>query len=238
MNLLRRSLCWTSMLVAAVILSACSASSRVVKVYEGDTLDKSQVAKLVTSEDIDVVEIDGVKQKDYLLENMSLTYDLLPGEHVVVFKYTGLFSSVRQSDDPDAPRAELVESELRQVRFNASAGQTYNFNFKRPESKEAAREFAKSFSAALVTVDGRSVAKDSKYVKPTAVALSAASAPAVTAFPLSGSTSAGVATSAPAAQAAVVAPVDAGLSRLDALKVLWGKSSAEEKKEFLRWAFQ
>ncbi|WP_168188245.1 DUF2057 family protein [Hahella sp. CCB-MM4] len=221
--------------MAAVVLSACTASSRVVKVYEGDTLDKSQVAKLVTPEDIDVIEIDGIKQKEYVLESMSLTYDLLPGEHVVVYKYNGLFSKVRDSNDADAPRAELIQSEQRQVKFNASAGQTYNFNFKRPGSKNEAREFVETFQAAIVTESGRSVAKDSKYVKPATI-VSPAQTPAVTAFPVA---SAPVATTAaPAAQTAGVAPVDAGLSRLDALKVLWGKASAEEKKEFLRWAFQ
>ncbi|WP_020410279.1 DUF2057 family protein [Hahella ganghwensis] len=232
-----------SLLMMAVVLSACTASSRVVKTYEGDTLDKSQVAKLVTPEDVDIVEIDGVKQKEYLLESMSLTYDLLPGEHVVVFKYNGLFSKVRESDDADAPRAELVQSDLRQARFSASAGQTYTFNFKRPENKAAAEVFAKTFQAVIVNNDGRSVAKDSKYVKPAVVASkpAAAQAPAVTAFPVAPSVQTATGTSAPAVQAASVAPsapLDAGLSRLDALKVLWGKASAEEKKEFLRWAFQ
>ncbi len=238
MSFVRGCFQWIMVLVTVVLLSACTASSRVVKVYEGDTLPPNQVAKLEVPEDIDLVELDGKAQKDYLLENLALTYDLTPGEHTVVYKYAGLWSKTRQSNDAEERRAEVVESELRQTKINMVAGKTYTFNFVRPESRADAQKFAKTFSAVLVTDEGRSVAKDSRYVKPSDTPPVAAtiSQPA-TAFPATTS-GAAVTASVAAIPAAPVSSLETGLSRLDALKVLWGKSSAEEKKEFLRWAFQ
>ena len=242
MSFIRGCFQWMVVLVAVVLVSACTASSRVIKVYEGDTLPPAQVAKLEVPEDIDLIELDGEAQKDYLLENLALTYDLRPGEHMVVYKYSGLWAKVRQSDDSGEPRAELVESELRQAKVNLVAGRTYTFNFVRPESRSDAQEFAKTFSAVIVTDEGRSVAKDSRYVKPASVPVVAATTgqAATTAFPSATTTGAATGTTGIAAipAAPISSTMDAGLSRLDALKVLWGKSSAEEKKEFLRWAFQ
>jgi len=240
MSFIRGCFQWMVLLAAVVLVSACTASSRVIKVYEGDTLTPAQVAKLEVPEDIDLIELDGEVQKDYLLENLALTYDLRPGEHMVVYKYSGLWAKVRQSDDADEPRAELVESELRQAKVNMVAGKSYAFNFVRPESRDQAQEFAKNFAAVLVTDEGSVVAKDSRYVKPVnAPAEAAPAGQLATAFP-NATVATGPAASTTGVAAIPAAPVssmDAGLSRLDALKVLWGKSSAEEKKEFLRWAF-
>ncbi len=260
MRLLKK-LSLLSLALTTAFLWGCSASDRVVKTYEGPSLAEEQLAKLVTREDIRIIEIDGVKQQEYLLNNLALTYDLLPGEHIIAYQYRSIWARKKQSDDSDEPSANIAESGLRQVRMVFQPGQTYSFEFAKPSSFREAQAFAQNFSATLVDGNGRMVARDSAYgtaavatasKQPSAsnqVAVkpvpspdlkreAVASAAPVAATTLPNTTLPNAEVSAAMEAPSVVTPVEAGLSRLDAIKVLWTKATAEEKKEFLRWAFQ
>ena len=257
-------------LITAIVLAACSASDRIVKTYEGQPLPEERLARFVEQENISVVEIDGVKQKQYMLNNLILTYDLLPGEHTVVYRYSSLWSRRPQSDDANEPHADVFESELRRFRIVFQPGKTYTLKFQQPQNKVEAEQLAGQFSAVVVDEAGREIAQDVPYdseapavvvvsplspVLSTKAGSSTKSVLAEGAVTNSGSVVAAGAVSAGSVAAAIeaesadqpsvarvvnakaIAPVDAGLSRLEAIKMLWSKSSPEEKKEFLRWAF-
>lgn len=266
MQLFRK--CYRSFIILLLLLffAACTASQRVVKTYEGPTLPEDELARLEVPEDIKIVQIDGIQQKTYLLDNLALTYSLLPGEHSIVYRYASIWARTKQSgDDTNTARVENIESDLRQVTMVFQPAQSYTFSFKQPSNKREAAIVAQQFSAAIVDANGRKVAEDSLFqpkLQPKTVVVStptiegdgsvAAGATPVILAPGVGADSTTAVTGSDSlpdslgqsrvvdAPPAVTAaePVDAGLSRLDAIKVLWTKASADEKKEFLRWAFQ
>jgi len=236
-----------------LITVACSSSQRIVKTYEGESLPDDQVAKLKAPEDIEIVEIDGVRQKTYLLDNLSLTYSLMPGERTIAYRYSSIWSRRKESDDADEPRVDVIESDLQQVTMLFQPGESYSFRFPRPANKSEAAALAPDFAAAIVDSSGAPVAEGIPFVAGTTIGTGAdaggasldqgeGGGPETT--PLSNdrtSQSAAEnvdATNNLATSQQKLPPVEAGLSRLDAIKVLWSRASAEEKKEFLRWAFQ
>ena len=219
-----------TILLAILMLVACSASDRIVKTYEGAFLADSQVGKLLAPKEIKIEQIDGVKQKNYLMENMDLTYDLLPGEHVIVYRYSTIWARKKQTDDIDEPNVEVVESSLRQIRLVVEPQMNYQFSFDNASNRREAAALATKFSASVVDGSNRLVAKDAVYDPKKVVALAHTNSQTTGGKPVSS----GVKSVSPSQ----VNPVDAGLSRLEALKVLWDKASPEEKKVFLKWAFE
>lgn len=245
-------------LMLAAILMGCSASQRVVKTYEGPALPENQLARLQVPEDIKIIEIDGIRQKTYLLDNLALTYSLLPGEHTIVYQYSSIWARAKRTSDAVEPRVDLIQSDLRQVRMVFQPAETYTFSFQKPSDKREAVNFANQFAAVIVDENNKKIAGDSPVSTAPARMASTIQDPVTAGNDATHSAgsknlaAAGIGTIRPAgpntAQAAatatqqgniqMVAPVEAGLSRLDAIKVLWAKASAEEKKAFLRWAFQ
>ncbi|WLQ14039.1 DUF2057 domain-containing protein [Hahella aquimaris] len=232
----------SSLVVAlAVAISACG-TTRAIKTYDGQTLGDGQVAKVMAPAEIELLEIDGVSQKSFLLENINLTYDILPGQRTLVYRYTSIWAKTRESDDSDAEHVDKVVSDRFQVTVDMQPGQVYTFGFNKPDSKREAEAFARAPEIALVDSANRVVANSGPYqpavvaatqptvTQPSAVGTVRANSPVVTpSQPTQG-------VQAPAN--AAVSPSDAGISRIEALKVLWEKASAEEKKQFLRWAFK
>lgn len=221
-----------------LLLNACTASSRIVKTYEGDSLSEGQVARITIPDDIELLLVDGVSQKKYLLNNLSLTYELVPGEHVLVYRYASLWTvpGVRSSQAP----TEVVTSPKMEIRYNFQAGQKYRLEHSEPDNRTDAKLYADSdFTGKLVSVTGAILETGIPH-QPGAEIVDAAEAesPVVAAVP---TVTAETPTSPASAEAAVVssAPVvDGDLPRLEALKVLWGQTTAEDKKAFLRWAFE
>jgi uncharacterized protein YccT (UPF0319 family) len=256
------------LVVCVFVLVACTASQRVVKTYEGQTLPEEQLTRLEVRENIKVTEIDGIKQKTYLLDNLALTYSLLPGEHTIVYRYYSIWSRARDSKDADESKVDRVQSELRQIRMVFKPAKTYFFSFPQPSDKREAAQLAKQFSAIVIDEKGNKVVADSAYSSPATVELPtnknksllspvtqtsgitavqqpagqqikpAAESSVIPAMPTTTRSAESAESLALASKTRAIAPVDTGLSRLDAIKVLWSKASAEEKKEFLRWAFQ
>ncbi|MDG9670373.1 DUF2057 domain-containing protein [Hahella sp. CR1] len=232
----------SSLVVAlAIAISACG-TTRAIKTYDGQTLGDGQVAKVMAPAEIELLEIDGVSQKNFLFENIDLTYDILPGQRTLVYRYTSIWAKPRENDDSDAEHVDKVLSDRLQVTVDMQPGQVYTFGFNKPDSKREAEAFVKSPKIALVDSANRTVANSGPY---QAVAV-AATQPTVTQPSAVGAVranSAVVASVQPVQSGQVsnnvaVSPSDAGISRIEALKVLWEKASAEEKKQFLHWAFK
>ena len=227
----------------ALVLVACSANSRIVRVYDGTERPISQVSRVIVPGDIQLVEIDGIKQQTYLLENISITYELTPGKHRLVYRYSSIWSLPGASVDSDEPKVETIESPLRELVWEFRAGEVYTLDFKRPEDRAEAQQFAAGFSASLITENGRRVTSDAPH-RGGGESVALASVPPTPSVAAPAVVAGAAAGTAVAAQpglptpATVAAPVDGNLSRLDALKVMWSQANAEEKREFLRWAFQ
>lgn len=199
-----------ALVVALATLAACTAASRVVRTYEGEARDAAQVATLFKPADIEIDSIDGVPVKSYLLDSLEMIYEILPGERTVAFRYKSIWATPGRKENNEK-QADVVESELRQVTFNAVAGHRYSFEFDHPSSRAEAEQFAAGFSAALVDHGGTRLAVSQDYVEPPK--------------------------SVPHNAAALQGSGEK-VSNLDALKLLWEQTSAEDKKEFLRWAFE
>jgi len=111
-------------------------------------------------------------------------------------------------EDKDAPRSVKISSEPREVLVNAKAGEHLNFKFLNGSNVREARALAEAFTAEVI---------DSKF---NVVAQSA---------------EVGVYA---ASNVKTKLAKTSDLQTLDALKVLWGTATADEKKSFLAWAFQ
>ncbi|MCP5208762.1 MAG: DUF2057 family protein [Hahellaceae bacterium] len=237
--------------VLMLVIVGCSGNYP-IQTYDGSKLPDDQVSILKAPEDIDVVSIDGKEMTSYLLENLAIDYYFLPGPHVIVFKYSGVWSAPGVKKDDERPPVDLVESKLLQITLNAEAGKVYTFDYPVPQTRTQAFDVAKVFEARIKDKDGL-VAKSESYdpkksaavVATTAAAAASVTNVAATEAPVAEATKpvAGVATVAVASKqtvsdAAGGAPATGDLPRLEALKVLWGSASKEEKKEFMRWAFK
>jgi uncharacterized protein YccT (UPF0319 family) len=220
-----------------IALIGCSANSMIVRTYQGEVLSQEQVARLLVPQEIELKFVDGIKQKDYLLDNLALTYELTPGVHRIVYKYSSIWSKPPASQEDS--KVEVIESSQRELVYNFKAGQQYTLTFENPDDRSQARVFAETFSAHLASADGKRIMADSVYhpSETSSVAVGAVVGTSVAvdagASSVAASTGQVVAPALPAAM-----PEGAGLSRLDGLKTLWAEASADEKKEFLRWAFQ
>jgi len=206
------------MLVFSILFLVACSSGRIVKTYEGDVLAKEQLSVLTAPENIVVLSINEKKVKNYLLSDIEVNYGLKPGKNLVVFQYESIWGKAVRGDD--APRSEKVVSEPKEVLIDAKAGEHLNFRFKKAGSVREARLLAVAFEAEVIDAESNA---------------------------LSVSTELGVYEASRVKEREKIAsqvkqvetlPVTTNLQALEALKVLWGSASAEEKKTFLVWAFQ
>jgi len=216
---------WVLALLASLTLTACG-STPVVRTYEGDVRDVSEVARVLKADDLEIVEIDGKAQKSYLLDNDAMEYELLPGAHTVVFRYSKLWA-LPGNKDIGEKRAEEIESELLAVTFEAKPGETYHFDVPQLNARETVEQFAREPELRLLNETGHTVAQSALWKGNDAAPVDAVVSAAA-------SSESGVSS----VESPASATPGAELPPLEALKILWGQASAEEKKEFLRWAFQ
>jgi len=201
-------------ILSILFIVACS-SGRIVKTYEGDTLAAMQLSVLTAPENIVVLSINGKAVTNYLLSDIEVNYGLKPGENLVVFQYESIWGKAMRGNE-DAPRAEKIVSDSKEVLIHAKAGEQLNFRFKVVQNVREAKSLASVFEAEII---------DSQL---NVVAVS---------------TEAGVYEALKAKEKIAmeknkVLPETSNLQALDALKVLWKSANADEKKSFLVWAFQ
>jgi len=198
-----------------VTLAGCASSVSVVETWDGNPPGATNAATLEAPGEIRVTRVNGRPMGNFLMDDLALDYALLPGENEVVFVYKTIWAKsgvVRNGES----KVHVIESEPQMVRFEAEAGETYSFEFDRPESRQEAEQEMPEFSAEIVSSAGASVATSTVWDPSEQVAASRTPIPASTA----GSN-----------------PASAE-NALDQLKAIWETASDEEKKAFLRWAFE
>ncbi|MDC0663047.1 DUF2057 domain-containing protein [Marinobacter sp. SS21] len=203
-------------LSALMLLAGCSSTLKSIQTWDGGSLEASQVAELQAPGQIQVTAVNGREVKTYLMDDLALNYSLLPGANTVVFRYKTIWAKGRAVENDEA-RVDVVESEPHQVTFEAAAGQGYRFSLPEPRNRQEAEAMVENLQVQVVDAAGDVVGQSRRYEPmPAPVVVSA--------------TTVGQPVPAPLASGA-------DLNALDGLKVLWERASAEEKREFLRWAF-
>ncbi|MBC7184799.1 MAG: DUF2057 family protein, partial [Marinobacter sp.] len=200
----------------ALALVGCASSVSVVETWEGNPEAATSAAILETPGEIRVVRVNDRTMSNFLMDDLALDYALLPGQNEVVFVYKTIWAKsgvVRNGES----KVHVIESQPQVVRFDAEAGETYRFEFDKPASRQEAERMMPEFSATVVSSAGQSVASSTDW-DPEAQSLASRT-------PIPGTSS-------------ETAPAVSSGSALDQLKAVWETASDEEKKAFLRWAFE
>ncbi|MFN2362467.1 MAG: DUF2057 family protein [Marinobacter sp.] len=207
-----------AVVAGSVILAGCGSTMSNVKTWEGDA-DASQTAVLKAPSEIEVQQVNGRRLTNFLMEDLALDYELLPGENQVVFTYKTIWAKsgvVRNGES----KVHVVETAPQAVTIDARAGETYRFSFEPPASRREAEAFAGDFAADVVNASSEVIASASAWDGSSAGQPQVARAPVGSGSDDSGNAGAG------------------GEGTLEELKALWGEASEEERRTFLRWAFE
>lgn len=205
-----------------LVLGGCASGMGVVKTWNGNPAGASEAATLKAPGEIEVTQVNGQAMSNFLMEDLALDYALLPGENEVVFVYKTIWAKsgvVRNGES----KVHVIESAPQVARFEAQPGETYTFEFDAPESRQEAERVMPEFSADIVTSGGQAVASSSTWDPAQSMVASRTPLPE----------------SQPSRQSQTRASVQAdNTPALDQLKAIWQTASDEEKKAFLRWAFE
>ena len=205
-------------MVVMVVITGCSTGVSRIQTWEGAVENAEQVALLSAPGAVKVREVNGKPMAGFLIDDLGLDYELLPGENRVVFTYKTIWAKAERADD-DESKVYIVETPRQTVTINAKPGETYQFDIEKPETRKEAETQARNFSVALLNSSGQTVATSSPWV-------ASDSRQAIARAPV------------PEAQKADVPDDASSITTLEQLKSLWGDATEEEKREFLRWAFE
>ena len=200
------------------VLVGCSSAVTKLETWEGNPATAVNAATLKVSGAIQVSRVNGRSMTNYLINDLALDYALLPGENQVVFTYKTIWAKSGVVDNGES-KVYVIESEPQVVRFEASPNETYRFEFDVPETRQQADKVMPEFSAAIVGADGQALARSTNWA-PSEYASTAR-------------------TPLPDGQATDgEALFSDGMSSLERLKAVWETASDDDKKAFLRWAFE
>lgn len=212
-----------AMLCAALLLVLAGCSSAVTKIetWEGSPATAVNSATLEAPGVIHVSKVNGRSMTNYLMDDLALDYALLPGENRVVFTYKTIWAKSEAVENGES-KVHIIESEPQVVRFEAAPNETYRFEFDKPGSRRQAEKMMPKFSAAVVGANGQALAQSSVWSPGDSVVVAR--------------------TPVPGESSRLAADGEAvsgnGESSLNRLKAVWETASDEEKKAFLRWAFE
>ncbi len=206
--------------IVLVFLAGCSSSMTRIETWQGNSSQAANAATLKAPGEIRVTEVNGRSVGNFLMDDLALNYALLPGQNDVVFIYKTIWAKTGVVRNGES-KVDVVESKPQLASFDAQAGATYEFSFEKPSSRTDAERRMNDFSAKIVTSDGQLAATSSEW--------DPSQAPART--PIS------VAAGGSQTQTTAGAPDNQG-NALNTLKSVWATASDEEKKDFLRWAFE
>lgn len=204
---------WSVFALAAFMLAGCASSMTRIQTWEGEAAE-DEPALLKAPGEIQVARVNGRSMSNFLMDDLALNYDLLPGENQIVFSYKTIWAKTGVVRNGES-KVHVVETEPHAVSFVAQAGETYRFEFDRPESRGEAEALRENFAGAVVNRAGEEVASFELWDGKT-------TSPART--PVSGDTSEMAGTT--------------GGNTMERLKALWQDASEDEKRTFLRWAFE
>ncbi|MBE02615.1 DUF2057 family protein [Marinobacter lutaoensis] len=208
---------WCRPLLAGVLvlmLSACASSVSRVETWQGNPAAASEAAVLKAPGEIQVKNVNGRSMTNFLIDDLDLDYALLPGENQVVFTYKTIWANPGVVENGES-KVFTVESDPQVVRFDARPNAVYHFEFDKPATRPEAEAMMPTFSATLVDAQGQVVATSNRWT-PTA----------------------GTAARTPLPALGETASESADGSTLERLKAVWATASDEEKRAFLRWAFE
>lgn len=203
--------------LALTVIAGCSTAVTKLETWEGNPSAAAEAATLKAPGAIRVTRVNGRSMTNYLMDDLALDYALLPGENEVVFTYKTIWAKSGVVENGES-KVHVIKSEPQVVRFDASASETYRFEFDKPGSRRQAEQSMPEFSASIVNAEGEVVASSTDW----------SSARKAERTPLSdGQASGGQGVSG-----------GAETSSLERLKATWETASEQEKKAFLRWAFE
>ncbi|HEY9120545.1 MAG TPA: DUF2057 family protein [Marinobacter sp.] len=206
-------------LSAVVVLAGCSSTMGNVKTWEGEA-DESSTAVLKAPAEIKVQQVNGRSQTNFLMDDLALDFDLLPGKNHVVFTYKTIWAKsgvVRNGES----KVHVIETAPQAVTIDAKPGETYRFDFQPPGNRQEAEAFAGDFSADIVNASSEVVATSSPWDGRSSGRSAVDRAPVG---------AGGDDSSQP--------DTAEGGGTLEELKTLWGEATGEERRSFLRWAFE
>lgn len=209
-------------IAALVLMSGCSSSMTRVQTWDGAAQDASQIAVLEAPGTINVQAVNGRSMTRFLIDDLSLDYELLPGENQVLFTYKTIWAKSGVVDNSES-KVHVVETPRQVLTINAEPGATYQFGIEKPRTRAQAEAMVRDFSVNLLDSDGQVVATSMPWVASDGRKSDVGEK--VTRTPVPDSRAAN-------------SPANAAAPTLDQLKSLWGDASEEEKREFLRWAFE
>ncbi|RBW48183.1 DUF2057 family protein [Marinobacter sp. F3R11] len=209
------------MLFPAVLLGllvGCSSAVTKLETWEGNPATAVNASTLEAPGAISVSQVNGRAMTNYMMDDLALDYALLPGENEVVFTYKTIWAKPGVVGNGES-KVYVIESAPQVVRFEAAPNETYRFEFDEPENRRQAEQMMPQFSASIVGAGGEVLAQSSDW-SPADSTLA-------------------VRTPVPTGQLAEDGAVSGSeMSSLDRLKAVWATASDEEKKAFLRWAFE
>ena len=198
------------LLVLIAGLSACAAAIGPIKTWEGNTAADAEPAILAAPGSVNVKQVNGKSMGNFLMKDLALDYQLLPGQNRIEFVHHTLWAKGQITRSDESP-VHVVETPLMVVVIDALPGETYRFQLPRASNHREAQALAASFSAQVLDSAGRVVADAvpaSRADTPPAVSVSESVAPAT------------------------------DTDTLSALKQMWQQATEEERRAFLRWSFE
>ncbi|AOY90261.1 DUF2057 domain-containing protein [Marinobacter salinus] len=194
-------------------LAGCSSNAARVETWQGSPAAATNAATLETPGAIKVSQVNGRNMTNFLMDDLALDYALLPGENEVVFINKTIWAKSGVVENGES-KVHVIKSDPQVVRFTVEPGTVYRFRYDQPKTRSEAESMREDFSATVITDDGKVVAESSVWE----------GRPAADRTPvLSNDGNAGAVS---------------GGGALDTLKAVWATASEEEKKAFLRWAFE
>lgn len=212
------------MILSLVLVAGCASNGMTrIQTWEGPRAQGEDVAVLKAPGAVKVLQVNGREVGNFLMDDLALDYELLPGENTVAFIYKTIWARSGVVRDGES-KVHVVQTAPQQVTIDARAGEVYHFDLPEVETRQEAETLLADFSARVVNQAGRAVASVRPYGDEASASLP----------PLPGSAATEKKTHGSDAEPAgtAVSP-----DTLDALKQLWGEASGEEKRAFLRWAF-
>lgn len=199
----------------AILLAGCGTTMSRVQTWEGEKASGTETAVLDAPGTVRVQSVNGQSMTSYFLEDLDLSYELLPGKNRIVFIRKTIWAKAARVEDGESS-VHTVKTAPREVVIDARPGGQYRFEAPSPGTRKEAMATIDQYLATIVDADDQTLAKAGPVSTPTETAKAVAKG------------SDGQARSGPGND----------LSTLDALKTLWKKASSEEKQKFLDWAFE
>jgi uncharacterized protein YccT (UPF0319 family) len=194
------------------MVMGCSSALTKVETWQGDPPSAASAAILEAPGEIQVVQVNGRSMTNFLMDDLALEYALLPGENEIVFTYETIWAKsgvVRNGES----KVHTIESAPQVVHFTAEPNAIYKFRYQKPESRRDAEKLMPTFTAAVISAEGATVAQSRAWAPEQAPNRTPILSSGVSAEASDGNT-------------------------LETLKSIWATATEEDKKTFLRWAFE